>query len=108
MRTSEMILPNPMLDDRDWQRLARYVAGESTGDEAESTRAWLESDAARRELHARMQEVWELARVNESRWDARRSWDRMSMRLELAEKSPEPSRHSREDRHSREGGNPFK
>jgi transmembrane sensor len=80
-----MTLPNMMLDDHDWQRLARYVAGETSGDERESTRAWLESDAARRELHARMKEAWDVARVDESRWDSRRSWDRMRARLESRE-----------------------
>lgn len=46
-----------MLDDHDWKRLARYVAGECTPAEAEELRHWIESDPERRDAVAFMRDV---------------------------------------------------
>lgn len=66
-----------MINDRDWERLARFVTSEATPDEAENTRQWLESDSARLELSQRMREAWELAKVDDS-WNSRAAWHRIA------------------------------
>src|SRR6202171_2635534 len=52
----------------DWDRIARYLAGEAEPREAESTRRWLEADAER----LAMVNTLQAALVNVSREDSRK------------------------------------
>src|ERR1700704_6480713 len=52
----------------DWDRVARYLAGEAEPREAESTRRWLEADAER----LAMVNALQAALVNVSREDSRK------------------------------------
>src|ERR1700716_350998 len=52
----------------DWDRIARYLAGEAEPREAESTRRWLEADAER----LAMVNALQAALVNVSREDSRK------------------------------------
>jgi transmembrane sensor len=48
-----------MIDDADGHRLARYIAGECSREEAEELRRWIAEDPARGELLASLEQVWE-------------------------------------------------
>lgn len=48
-----------MIDEIEWPRLARYLAGESTPVEAAEVRAWLEDEPTRAAEAAALREVWE-------------------------------------------------
>jgi transmembrane sensor len=73
-----------MIDDRDWERLARFITGEAAPDEAASTHVWLEADNARREVYERMRHTWELAKVDPSQWNSRAAWRHVAPHLSNA------------------------
>src|SRR5437868_11742831 len=41
----------------DWERIARYVTGEAGGNEAESTRGWIESDPHRADVVRQLESI---------------------------------------------------
>ena len=80
-----------MIDDRDWERLARYVTGESSQDEAESTKRWLEGDSARERIYEGMKAGWEAASedgneygVESPQWNTQAAWAKALPRLTAA------------------------
>ncbi len=68
-----------MIDETDWARLARHLAGEETPDEAAATRAWIESDAERRAVAASIGNAWRAAATPPPRaWDSAAAWKRLN------------------------------
>ncbi|HEX6534030.1 MAG TPA: FecR domain-containing protein [Gemmatimonadaceae bacterium] len=67
----------------DWSRLARWLAGESTADEMEETRRWIEADPARA-AHARAaRELWEQAALFPTPDDVSAAWTATASALGL-------------------------
>ncbi len=63
-----------MNEERDGPRIARYVAGRSTPDEAAEMRRWLAQNPARAELVNGLVCVWELVRRVSFVWDVDGAW----------------------------------
>ena len=76
-------------EERDGPRIARYVAGRCTPDEATETRRWIAQDPARAELVNALVRVWQLVRRVSFVWDVDGAW--RTLRLG----GPEP-RHASE------------
>jgi len=71
-----------MEHESDWERVARYVAGECPRDEAIETERWIEADPARREVAGQLRAVWAKADVAPAGWDADAAWQSVEQRLE--------------------------
>ena len=63
-----------MNEERDGPRIARYVTGRCTPDEAAETRRWLAQDPARAALVNGLLRVWELVRRVSHVWDVDGAW----------------------------------
>src|SRR5262245_20876822 len=74
----------PMLTDRDWDRLSRYVIGDASAEEAESTRGWVAADSSRRELVEQLTQAWDAAKVDDGTddetWDTAAAWRNLGSR----------------------------
>ncbi len=70
-----------MSEHIDWDRLARYVSGESTETEAQDVGRWAASDEERQRLLASVERRWHAAASTAS-FDADRAWQRMAPKLE--------------------------
>jgi hypothetical protein len=58
----------------DGARIARFVTGRGTPEEATETRRWVALDPARAELVHALIRVWELVRRVSCGWDVDRAW----------------------------------
>lgn len=76
-----------MTDHIDWDRLARYVAGESVASERAEIERWAASTPANRQALDEARRHWEVSR-DRARWNVDAAWSRLSPRL--AEAKPEP------------------
>jgi ferric-dicitrate binding protein FerR (iron transport regulator) len=63
-----------MIDDADGHRLARYIAGECSREEAEEIRRWIAADPAREELLASLEQVWQATGKQPANWDVEGAW----------------------------------
>src|SRR5258708_30737978 len=64
-----------MLDDTiDGPRLARYIAGECSPQEAEEIRRWIAADPSRAELVEGLTQVWEVTGRVAAHWDVDAVW----------------------------------
>jgi transmembrane sensor len=63
-----------MIDDADGHRLARYIAGECSPEEAEAIRRWIAADPARGELLASLEQVWHATGRQPAHWDVEGAW----------------------------------
>ena len=70
-----------MNEERDGPRIARYVAGRCTPDEAAEMRHWLAQNPARAELVNALVRVWELVRRVSVVWDVDGAWRALRRRL---------------------------
>ena len=70
-----------MDDDMNWERLARYVAGECSPDEAVEVERWIGRDASRRAAATDMRTIWTNAEVGPAGWDAEGAWRAVESRL---------------------------
>ncbi len=68
------------LGDDDYERIARYLAGELSPVELAETERWLSEDQDRRSAVASMRAGWEAARSPRT-WDVDQGWSRLSARL---------------------------
>jgi transmembrane sensor len=68
------------VDDKDWQRLARYYAGETSPGESAEIEGWLAADAARMRSAESMREAWDLSSALRPAHggDAQRAWRRVA------------------------------
>ena len=63
-----------MIDDADGRRLARYIAGDCSPEEAEEIRRWIAADPARAELVASLEQVWEASGRQPAGWNVDGAW----------------------------------
>ncbi|HEX9293611.1 MAG TPA: FecR domain-containing protein [Gemmatimonadales bacterium] len=68
-----------MNEERDGPRIARYVAGRCTPDEAAEMRRWLAQDPVRAALVNGLVRVWELVRRVSFVWDVDGAWRAMGL-----------------------------
>ena len=66
-------------EERDGPRIARYVAGRCTPDEATEMRRWLAQDPVRAALVSGLVRVWELVRRVSFVWDVDGAWRAMGL-----------------------------
>lgn len=75
-----------MIDDKSWQRIARYALGECSAEEAVETRAWIDADPARRDL------ADELVHLVDSgappAWNADSAWQRFRATVAQEDSTP--------------------
>jgi ferric-dicitrate binding protein FerR (iron transport regulator) len=69
-----------MMDQIDWERLARYVSGQSSAEERAAVERWAAEDAGHRRLVASLEARWSAAGSAEA-WDVDAAWQRLSGRL---------------------------
>ncbi len=70
------------IDEAQGAKLARYVAGRSSPEEAAEVRAWAAADPAHADLLEALEEVWGLARDTEVVWDPDAAWEEVCRRRE--------------------------
>lgn len=69
-----------MMTQDDWNRIARYAAGECSAEEAAELRRWIDEDPERREALAFMGDVDAAAERGAPQWDTDQSWERLVAR----------------------------
>src|SRR5438105_1336134 len=75
---------SPMIDERDWSRLARYFAGECSAAEAQETEQWLAADTTRRMEAERLRELWVSSEEPAWRADSDEAWQRLAARMHVS------------------------
>lgn len=84
------------MDDRAWDRLARYVAGEGDAAERRSTEEWVSADAGRGRVLAQLTSVWErTGKLPDRPVDVDPAWATMSRRIANAGAAPHALRRRR-------------
>ena len=68
------------MDDQDWSRLARYLAGECTPDEVLATERWLLVDPDRQRAHEAMRVAFAEAAVPPVEWNTEAAALRLTRR----------------------------
>lgn len=63
-----------IIDDQIGPRIARYLAGECSPEDARAVRAWIETDARREEAVAKLSRVWQAAEPRRDEWNVDRAW----------------------------------
>jgi transmembrane sensor len=76
-----------MFDTPTARRIARYIAGECSADEAREVREWIAADPARAEYVAALERVWAATGNLPVRWDSVAAWS--AVRARLAPTRPE-------------------
>jgi len=71
-----------MEHESDWERIARYVAGECSPAEAIETERWIEADPARHALAAGLGTIWAKADLAPAGWDSAAAWRAIESRLD--------------------------
>jgi transmembrane sensor len=66
-----------MIHDTEGPRLARYLAGECSPEEADEVRAWISADPAREEMVESLRQVWEATGRLPAGWDVNGAWDQL-------------------------------
>ncbi len=66
-----------MIDQHDWDRLARFAAGECSTEETEEVARWAADAPEREEALAFIREVGAAAKVFRPQWDTDASWQRL-------------------------------
>ncbi len=86
-------------DYTEYERLARYFAGECSAAELTAIRAWIASDPSREQRVEQLRRVWEVAGYVELRGDVESGWAKLSAGLdaldaprELRPRTPPPLR----------------
>ncbi len=69
-----------MITEKDWARLARFVAGECSAEESEALRRWIASDPERERVVALMQRVSAASGLDPRVWDTGAAWERFRRR----------------------------
>lgn len=69
-----------MMNDIDWDLLARYLSGECSGEEEKRAASWLESDAANRRSLDLMRRIWDTPDVPSGESDANALWRELAER----------------------------
>src|SRR5688572_14719459 len=74
-----------------WNKLARFVAGESPSAEEAEVRAWAADDARHADVLESVKETWAASGEAGKRWDTAAAWDSVRERMEGAD-APAPAR----------------
>jgi transmembrane sensor len=83
--------PIDQIDEAQGARLARYVAGRSSPEEAAEVRAWVAADPRRAELLEALEQAWMLAREADVVWDVDAAWEEVRRRREARRLRPQPA-----------------
>jgi ferric-dicitrate binding protein FerR (iron transport regulator) len=83
-------IPPRAADDLDYERLARYFAGECSVTEEAAIRAWIAADDIRRRRVEQLQRAWEASGSVDLRGDVERGWAALSAKLDDATEGPTP------------------
>src|SRR6476620_1878051 len=83
-----------MLDESDWARLARYLAGECSPDEAAAVRERMDRDPAWRAQAEAMRVAWDAAAAPPRAWDTDAAWARLAARASVRARHAAPVRHA--------------
>jgi ferric-dicitrate binding protein FerR (iron transport regulator) len=70
-----------MIENADWERLARYLAGECTPSEAAEIERWISASPERRELVASLERQWTHAGLAREGVNVDRAWARLQREL---------------------------
>lgn len=76
-----------MTDHIDWDRLARYISGESGASERAEIERWADADAANRAMLESLRRGWEAAGAGQA-WSVDAAWNRLSPRLGAVKADP--------------------
>lgn len=71
-----------------WRALARYLAGESTPEEASAVEAWADADVRHREILSGARQAWALAESEPAEFDSDRAWRSLAGRIAGVEAMP--------------------
>jgi transmembrane sensor len=82
-----------MEHDSDWERLARYLVGECSPEEAAEIERWAAADPARQESVDQMRTVWAKAEVSPSGWDTAAAWAALDRKLDAGTHAGLPRTH---------------
>jgi ferric-dicitrate binding protein FerR (iron transport regulator) len=66
-----------VIDETEWARVARHLAGEETPEEAEATKRWIEAVPERQVVVGRLTGIWTAAAAPPRRWDSQAAWQRV-------------------------------
>ena len=75
-----------------WNKLARFVAGESSSAEQAEVRAWADEDATHVELLESSKETWAACGDARDRWDTAAAWQAVRERMEASAGAPAPAK----------------
>ena len=81
----------PLTDDIDWTRLARYFAGECAPDETETIRRWIAADPEHERTAEELRAVWDAAGSTGTEWDTPSAWRRLAARLHTRQRRSGPA-----------------
>jgi ferric-dicitrate binding protein FerR (iron transport regulator) len=87
-----------MTTDNEWIRLARFVSGECSPEEAEATRRWIAARPEREQLTESLREISATSALDPRDWDTSAAWERLVVRAERLGASPAPSQKRRAPR----------
>ncbi|MGB9772818.1 MAG: FecR family protein [Bacteroidota bacterium] len=68
----------------DYEKLARYFAGEASEEERRQIEDWMEVDPVRRQFVESMKRIWDLSGKNAEEWDADSAWSEVSRRINIS------------------------
>lgn len=71
------------MDHEEWEKLARYAAGEGSPDERVVLRRWIEERPERRAIVDAMRNVSRAGNRDAPQWDGRAAWNALATRLAL-------------------------
>ncbi len=74
-----------MIDESDWARVARHLAGEESPAESEATRRWLAESPERRAIVDGLTNAWSAAATPANNWDSTAAWQRLVARRRRSE-----------------------
>lgn len=95
-----------MTNDPDWERLARYCAGEASSVEEEDLLAWAAADPRHREVVDTALQAWIAAGNAGREWDSEAAWLRVQRRMDPRGQAPERQPASRRPRRTGVGSGP--
>ena len=75
-----------------WNKLARYVAGESSSEETAEVRAWADQDSANADFLDSVEGTWAAAGDAATRWDTAAAWKAVHERMQDTADAPAPSK----------------
>jgi ferric-dicitrate binding protein FerR (iron transport regulator) len=69
-----------MINDSEWVRLARYVAGECTPEDGDATRRWIAASSEREQAAEALRAIGAASTLDAREWDTPVAWERLVAR----------------------------